>query len=441
VGDALLTHANNKVVQRAGLQLYQAILLNASERSQKAFAKKIFRTVGENLQRNNDDPAICFSSYTILCSLADKMGDKLAPWIERILGMVLTTISQLFSAELVAKCFVLMEKLAVDRDALFTMAAHPRSILVFTDALGILHSKQLGATITAFEYMLRILEDDDAMHIVAENVAAQELNLLSYFKRVQKYMRRNANKFLKDAHDHEDTIDRGALEYWHQLFDFINNILTDTITELQEGEEEEGVVADADEDSGDSETEDASKPFNKSFILTQEQEAKKLAAQSGKVINTLSMKAEKDEFSASQHGQAAQHGGEEGILRAPSLDVTDSATAALEGEKREGKEGAADAVAAVVTAVGVLEEEDEEGLAAPSSSSSSSMTHTATTAVPIGIVGNSVTPSPFLVDSAHPPAMAALGVKALKDTTSKPSASVMAGITWENLQAQSEVRK
>jgi hypothetical protein len=166
VGRALEQHRQDKNVQRAGLQLYEAILNNASEKSQKVFAKKIFKAVGENLQRNNDDPAICFTSYSILCTLTDKMGDKLAPWIERILGLVLGTITKLFNAELVSKCLQLLEKLAVDHDSLFVMAAHPRCLMVFTDALGILNTKYMNATVTALEYLLRILEDETAMSVV-----------------------------------------------------------------------------------------------------------------------------------------------------------------------------------------------------------------------------------------------------------------------------------
>jgi len=236
VGHTLEIHQKDKSVQRAGLQLYEAILLNASEKSQRVFAKKIFRAVGENLQKNNDDPAICFSSYSILCTLTDKMGDKLAPWIERILGMILTTVTQLFSAELVAKCMLLLEQMATDEDALYVMAAHPRCLLVFTDALGILGVTYLGACITALEYMLRILEDDTAMHIVSENLKDQDQPELAYFLLVQTEMRTKSERFLALVKEASD-VDDGAVEYWQQLVDFITNIVDELVTErrLREG--------------------------------------------------------------------------------------------------------------------------------------------------------------------------------------------------------------
>ena len=230
VGQALELHQKDKAVQRAGLQLYEAILMHASEKSQRQFAKKIFRAVGENLQKNNDDPAICFSSYSILCTLTDKMGDKLAPWIERILSMILTTISQLFSAELVAKCMTLLEHMATDEDSLYVMAAHPRCLLVFTDALGILGVSYLGACITALEYLLRILEDDTAMHIVTENLNDQHTPELKYYLTLQSEFLTKTDRFLKLVEEAAE-VDEGAMEYCQQLVDAIKSIVDELVQE------------------------------------------------------------------------------------------------------------------------------------------------------------------------------------------------------------------
>ena len=168
IGQALEMHQKEKLVQRAGLQLYEAILINASEKSQKVFAKMMIKAVVNNLATTNDDPKICYSSYSILCTLAEKMGDKLAPWVDRILGLLLTTISQLFSAELVAKCIQLLEKIALTQESLYVIVAHPRCLLVFTDALGILEAKHMGASITVLEYLLRVLEDESALAVVRD---------------------------------------------------------------------------------------------------------------------------------------------------------------------------------------------------------------------------------------------------------------------------------
>jgi hypothetical protein len=244
VGHALEIHQKDRSVQRAGLQLYEAILNNATEKSQKAFAKKIFRAVGENLQRNSDEPAICFSSYSILCTLCDKMGDKLGPWVDRILGMVLTTISQLYSAELVAQCLLLVEKLAADEESLFVMAAHQRCLLVFTDALSILTVRHLSAAITALEYLLRILEDETSMQIVFENLKDKQRSPGSFFRLVAKELTSKSERFAQAVQESgsQTAEETEAMQYWLQLLEASTNLLGDMVdaNPLSEAEEAEG---------------------------------------------------------------------------------------------------------------------------------------------------------------------------------------------------------
>jgi hypothetical protein len=244
VGHALEIHQKDRSVQRAGLQLYEAILNNATEKSQKAFAKKIFRAVGENLQRNSDEPAICFSSYSILCTLCDKMGDKLGPWVDRILGMVLTTISQLYSAELVAQCLLLVEKLAADEESLFVMAAHQRCLLVFTDALSILTVRHLSAAITALEYLLRILEDETSMQIVFENLKDKQRSPGSFFRLVAKELTSKSERFAQAVQESgsQTAEETEAMQYWLQLLEASTNLLSDMVdaNPLSEAEEAEG---------------------------------------------------------------------------------------------------------------------------------------------------------------------------------------------------------
>jgi hypothetical protein len=243
VGHALEIHQKDRSVQRAGLQLYEAILNNATEKSQKAFAKKIFRAVGENLQRNSDEPAICFSSYSILCTLCDKMGDKLGPWVDRILGMVLTTISQLYSAELVAQCLLLVEKLAADEESLFVMAAHQRCLLVFTAALSILSVRHLRAAITALEYLLRILEDETSMQIVFENLKDKQRSPGSFFRLVAKELTSKSERFAQAVQESgsQTAEETEAMQYWLQLLEASTNLLGDMVdaNPLSEAEEAE----------------------------------------------------------------------------------------------------------------------------------------------------------------------------------------------------------
>ena len=181
INQAVEVHVNERAVQRAGLQLYEAILNNANDKSQKKMARDIFKAVVNNLASTSDDPAICYSSYSILCTLAEKMGDKLSTWMDRILGMLLTTITQRFSAELVAKCIQLLEKIALSNESLFVIAAHPRCLLVFTDALSVLEPKHLGVCISLLEYLVKMLEDETSLTISSENIIEQGVDEVQYF--------------------------------------------------------------------------------------------------------------------------------------------------------------------------------------------------------------------------------------------------------------------
>lgn len=227
ISQALSVHVNERAVQRAGLQLYEAILNNANDKSQKKMARDIFKAVVNNLASTNDDPTICYSSYSILCTLAEKMGDKLSTWMDRILGMLLTTISQLFSAELVARCIQLLEKIALSTESLYVISAHPRCLLVFTDALSVLEPKHLGVCITILEYLVKLLEDDTSLTIASENIIEQGEDEVQYFVDFRALFRSRTQRYfhmLGDYHYRSD-IDSAAIDYYQQLVDECINLL------------------------------------------------------------------------------------------------------------------------------------------------------------------------------------------------------------------------
>jgi hypothetical protein len=227
ISQALSIHVNERAVQRAGLQLYEAILNNANDKSQKKMARDIFKAVVNNLaSTTSDDPSICFSSYSILCTLAEKMGDKLSTWMDRILGMLLTTISQLFSAELVAKCIQLLEKIALSVESLYVISAHPRCLLVFTDALGVLEPKHLGVCITILEYLVKLLEDETSLIISSENIIEQGHDEVQYFVDFRTLFRSRTERYLLMLGDYRNSgIDSAAIDYYQQLVDESINLL------------------------------------------------------------------------------------------------------------------------------------------------------------------------------------------------------------------------
>jgi len=227
ISQALSIHVNERAVQRAGLQLYEAILNNANDKSQKKMARDIFKAVVNNLaSTTSEDPSICYSSYSILCTLAEKMGDKLSTWMDRILGMLLTTISQLFSAELVAKCIQLLEKIALSVESLYVISAHPRCLLVFTDALGVLEPKHLGVCITILEFLVKLMEDETSLIIASENIIEQGEDEVQYFVDFRTLFRSRTERYLLMLGDHRNIdINSAAIDYFQQLVDESINLL------------------------------------------------------------------------------------------------------------------------------------------------------------------------------------------------------------------------
>jgi hypothetical protein len=475
VGHALEMHPKDKHLQRAGLQLYEAILNNATEKSQKVFAKKIFRAVGENLQKNNDDPAICFSSYSILCTLTDKMGDKMGPWIDRILGMVLTTITQLFSAELVAKCMLLLEKMATDEESLYVMAAHPRCLLVFTDALGILSVTHMSASVATLEYLLRILEDETSMHIVEENLKDQHKSLGEFYDRLQKDLDVKSERFAQLVAEAGDSVDAGAMEYWLQLLEGITGIVEELVAEhpftpsAEAPQPNEPVPAPVHVKADPAQPEKASAPAKDAAFAATNPLAKKPHPPAADAVSG-------DKPSAVPPTAAPSQGSSEGrsaglgpvsTAAAPAVPLASSASSvnrdagliASIAEEQARVKAALDAVSAAEAALPpvtelphrrrsfVYEELDPSTAALESAGPGGShkdrvvgtpFTSLATVA---SMVAPATKPGSTTVAVAAAPVVAvAVGAEVSAKSSKAGMAALAAGIKWENLAQQNEVR-
>ncbi len=164
---AMRRHVSNRAVQRCGLQLFEEILKNATNATNTSqILSKVFQLVLDNLMLNISDPAICHSSFAILSSLAEQRVELLLPWMDHILNLAMTTIANLYSAEVVYKCLVLLHKISVDDATLITIAAHERGLMALCDSIGILTAKHLNAAIYALEILLRSLEDTEVRSIL-----------------------------------------------------------------------------------------------------------------------------------------------------------------------------------------------------------------------------------------------------------------------------------
>jgi len=204
VNIAFETNVRNKSVQRAGMQLYEAILKHAdvTDRQQSSFSEIMFKDVLNNLITTSDDPSICYSSISILCILADDIGDDLSTsLVNPIMGILLTTISQLFSAELVSKCIQLLKKIALTEESLILIASHPRCILVFTDALSILQPNHVLQCITVMEYLIRFLENDTVIEVLFENLKEQQLDDQEFFESYLVSFRSKSRRYWRDLRE------------------------------------------------------------------------------------------------------------------------------------------------------------------------------------------------------------------------------------------------
>ncbi|KAJ1437493.1 hypothetical protein B484DRAFT_416531, partial [Ochromonadaceae sp. CCMP2298] len=240
VGQALTLHLLNKEVQRAGLHFYEGVLKHTPQDRQRPFAKLIFHAVLENLLHPtlHSDPTICFTAYSILLAVVDKIGDRVGAWVDPILGLALSTIAQKYSPELTATCLKLVEKLALGGESLFVMAAHPRCIKVFTDALSILDVQYIDAAITAMEYLLRVLEDPEAMAVVGENILQMGLQRGFYFKSLRTDLEVSSDKLMTLAaqSDAIESVDDDALVYYLRLLELLYAALVVVVERGDEGE-------------------------------------------------------------------------------------------------------------------------------------------------------------------------------------------------------------
>ena len=123
-------------MQRASLQLFEAIIENVTEKKYlKHIASTIFKSVLDNLLLKNDDVAICHSSFSIMLSLVDHASDLINPWTDQLINLSIGSVLKHNSPEVTSKCILLLDKLTRDSDALFTIVRHDCGLLFFPSAL------------------------------------------------------------------------------------------------------------------------------------------------------------------------------------------------------------------------------------------------------------------------------------------------------------------
>ncbi len=160
VNKAIAQHHNSLQLQRAALQLYEAILdQTTDQRHLKSIASVVFKPVLDNLLLNASDLSIAFSSLSILITLTNHAFEMISSWNDQLTNMAISLILQHSSPEVASKCIVLIDKLASENDTLFVVVNHERGLMIFSDILATLDASHISAAIISLELLLRILED------------------------------------------------------------------------------------------------------------------------------------------------------------------------------------------------------------------------------------------------------------------------------------------
>ncbi|RYH27253.1 hypothetical protein EON65_13690 [archaeon] len=239
VNKAIALHNSSKPVQRAALQLFEAIIENSDKKSFAAISTRIFKPVLDNLLLNGDDTSICFSSFSILNSLAGHAASLIAPWTDQIINLSLTTISKQLSGEVASQCLQLLGQITKDKDSLLTVAGHERGLKVFIDALTTLRPKNLSAMRVNLQILLSIIEDYDIATIAFQSIGDEDP--LDYAMKLQGELKAGFDKFTRLCAE-EDNLDERQMEDVFILHSQIDMTLEEMIKDVPEdmGENEEG---------------------------------------------------------------------------------------------------------------------------------------------------------------------------------------------------------
>lgn len=160
VNRAMKQHHNSVPLQRAALQLYEAIIEQTTDKRRlKSVGAKVFKPVLDNLILNDNNLSIASSSLSILSHFVDHSRDVMQPWTDQLTNIAISIISQHSSPEVISKSIILIDKLAFQNMSLSGIVHHERGIMIFVNVLTILDALHISAAIVSFELLLRILED------------------------------------------------------------------------------------------------------------------------------------------------------------------------------------------------------------------------------------------------------------------------------------------
>ncbi len=228
---AIALHYTSKPLQRAALQLFEAIIENTDKKAFAAISSRIFKPVLDNLLLNSDDISVCFGSFSILNTLAGSAATLIAPWTDQIINLTISTISRQASAEVTSKCLQLLDQIIRDKDSLLTVAGHDRGLLFFVDALIPLQPKHARLLVINLNLLHQIIEDYDIATVAFQSIGNQDP--LEYAIELRKELKEKFDKFLKLCSE-EDNLDDRAMQQVFLLYSQVDLTLEEMIKEVPE---------------------------------------------------------------------------------------------------------------------------------------------------------------------------------------------------------------
>lgn len=233
INKAIAYHHSSIPLQRASLQLFEAIIENIQEKKHlKYIATTIFKSVLDNLLLKNNDVAICHSSFSIMLSLADHASELIRPWTDQLINLSIGSVMKHHSPEVTSKCILLMDKLTQDSEALLTIVRHSCGLMFFPDALQYLRASHIFAATVCLELFLHILEDFDVATIAFQNTRG--LHPIDYAIRLRAILKDRFEKYLGLTVD-LDQKDEELLQFLFLLHTHIDELIDEMLQPPEPG--------------------------------------------------------------------------------------------------------------------------------------------------------------------------------------------------------------
>lgn len=166
VEHALRVHSISTRMQRAGLQLFEHLIRNTEKKYVARISSYIVPTVLHILQSSDFDSSLYFLAFSIIETVATNAIETLLSHRDKILALCSTSVCALYSADIICKCFSIIDMLIEGDDQLSLLVQNDKGLLMMTDTLRILHWDHIDTIEIILNMMLCIMENEQVLKYV-----------------------------------------------------------------------------------------------------------------------------------------------------------------------------------------------------------------------------------------------------------------------------------